>query len=66
MVQLFESCGFQIASLHPRIFPHPHTQQASAVIGQIASQIGHDPKQAIQDALPMQYVIKAQPVATSP
>jgi trans-aconitate methyltransferase len=65
MVQLFESCGFQIASLQPRIFPHPHTQQASAVIGQIASQIGHNPQQAIQDALPLQYVIKAQPASTS-
>lgn len=66
MVQLFESCGFQIASIQPRIFPHPQTQQASIVIGQIANHIGHDPQKAIHDALPLQYVIKALPATASP
>lgn len=59
MLQLFESSGFQIASIKPRIFPNQHTHEACKVIGLIASQIGHDPQQAINDALPLQYVIKA-------
>jgi hypothetical protein len=36
------------------------------LIGQMASQIGHDPDQAIRDAQPVQYVIKAQPSPASP
>jgi hypothetical protein len=66
MLRLFESSGFQIESVNPRIFPNQHTEQASNLIGQIVSEIGHDPQQAIQDALPLQYVIKAVPVAASP
>jgi len=66
MVQLFESSGYQIASLQPRIFPHPQLQRACALIGQLASQIGHDPEQAIRDAQPLQYVIKARPMPVSP
>jgi SAM-dependent methyltransferase len=59
MLELFESSGYRIASIQPRIFASEHSEQASELIGQIASQIGHDPQQAIQDALPLQYVIKA-------
>jgi SAM-dependent methyltransferase len=66
MLHLFESSGFQIECVNPRIFPNQHTEQASKLIGQIASQIGHDPERAIQDALPLQYVIKAVPVPASP
>lgn len=66
MIQLFEHSGFQIASLQPRIFPHPQTQQAINVIHQLASQIGHNPEEAVQDALPLQYVIKALPASASP
>jgi hypothetical protein len=65
MVQLFESSGYQIASLQPRIFPHPQLQKACALIGQMASQIGHDPEQAIRDAQALQYVIKALPSPAS-
>ncbi|MCP9826243.1 bifunctional 2-polyprenyl-6-hydroxyphenol methylase/3-demethylubiquinol 3-O-methyltransferase UbiG [Synechococcus sp. EJ6-Ellesmere] len=61
MRQLFESSGYRIDSIQPRIFQHQHTERAMSLIGQIASQIGHHPAQAIQDALPMQYVIKAVP-----
>lgn len=59
MRQLFESSGYRIALIQPRIFAHQHNEQATRLIGQIASQIGHDPHQAVQDALPLQYVIKA-------
>lgn len=59
MLQLFESCGYRVALIKPRLFAHPHSQQASALIGQLARAIGHDPDQAIEDALPLQYVIRA-------
>ncbi len=57
--QLFTNSGFEIAYVKPRIFPNAHTEQALNIVGQVAKQIGHDPQQAIQDALPLQYVIKA-------
>lgn len=66
MLQLFESTGFQIDSIKPRIFPNQHTHEACKVIGLIASQIGQDPQQAINDAIPLQYVIKAVLTPTSP
>lgn len=59
MLQLFESTGYQIALIQPRIFASEHTEQAMGLIHQIASQIGHDPQQAMEDALPLQYIIKA-------
>jgi hypothetical protein len=66
MLQLFESSGFEIVAMQARIFQHPQLQRACELIGQMASQIGHDPDQAIRDAQPVQYVIKAQPSPASP
>ena len=62
MIDLFNSCGYQIEQILPRIFPHPEADKASQIVGLVASQIGHDPNRAIADALPLQYVIKANKI----
>jgi SAM-dependent methyltransferase len=66
MLQLFESSGFEVVAIQARIFQHPQMQRACELIGQLASQIGHDPEQAIRDAQPLQYVIRALPAPASP
>jgi SAM-dependent methyltransferase len=66
MLELFASSGFAVELMLPRIFPHRHAEQACQLIAQIARQIGHDPDQAIQDAQPLQYVLRARPAPASP
>lgn len=61
LMQLFQDSGFQVQSLAGRVFQHPQSEKASALIGQMARQIGHDPEQAVRDALPLQYVVRAVP-----
>lgn len=61
MLQMFEGCGFKVEILKPRIFPHQHAALVCDLIGKFAVGLGHDPQQAIQDALPLQHVIRARP-----
>lgn len=61
MLDMFASTGYRVQELRPRIFGHPKAEWASGLIGRIASEMGHDPDRAVQDALPLQYVIKASP-----
>jgi hypothetical protein len=55
---LFASCGFQVVNMIARNFPGPSESQVEA-IRQMANAFGHDPDQALQDAIPFQYVVKA-------
>jgi len=57
--ELFASTGYRIEHMQPRIFDHPKTDQACWIIGLIADQLGNDPDAAIQQALPLQYVVRA-------
>jgi SAM-dependent methyltransferase len=66
MERLFENSGYSIERILPRIFEHPHNEAALNLVGQFAAALGHNADQARQDALPLQYVIKAAPLATSP
>jgi SAM-dependent methyltransferase len=66
ILALFENCGFRVELLKPRIFAHPQMEQACQLIGAFAKQIGNDPNQAIRDAMPLQYVIRALPGPTLP
>jgi hypothetical protein len=63
---MFEDCGYSIERILPRIFKHPHNETALNLIGQFAAALGNNVDQARQDALPLQYVIKAAPLAISP
>lgn len=61
MIELFESTGYKIIDGIPRIFdeiPEP----ISAAIKSMATVIGADPEQAVNDALPLQWIIRAVPV----
>jgi hypothetical protein len=63
MLQLFKESGFAIELVKPRIFPHPQLQQALEIISWVAGKQGADPQLAMQDSLPLQYVIRARPRA---
>ncbi|MEG3638644.1 class I SAM-dependent methyltransferase [Magnetococcus sp. PR-3] len=61
MVEMFESSGFQVAQVVPRIFPEPQRQTVLPIIGQLAALTGQDARQAMEAATPMQYILKAVP-----
>jgi len=61
MIELFESTGYRIIEGFPRIFDEPAREQVLPAIRAMAIAIGADPQQAVEDAMPMQWVIKAVP-----
>lgn len=58
---MFDQSGFQIEAGMPRIFNEPNREVFLPIIEQMARAAGFDPKVAITDALPLQYVIRAVP-----
>ena len=61
MVELFEDAGFIIAEGIPRIFHEPGRDAVLPLIGQLARACGADPNSAINDAVPLQFVVRAVP-----
>jgi len=61
IVEMFESTGYIITEGFPRIFDEPGREQVLAAIQTMAAAIGIDPQQAVNDAVPMQWVVKAIP-----
>jgi trans-aconitate methyltransferase len=61
MIQMFQDTGFSIAIGFPRIFEEPQREKFLPIIAQMAEAAGVDPKQAVADALPLQYIVKAVP-----
>lgn len=59
MIELFEQSGFRIQAGQPRIFNEPPRESFLPVIEQLASLAGGNPKMAAQDALALQYVLRA-------
>ncbi len=62
LLALFKSQGFQVVAGKPRIFPEAQRETFLPLIGQMAKAAGVDEKQAIRDATPLQYVIRAVPI----
>ena len=62
IVEMFRDAGFDITEGHPRVFNEPHRERFLPLIGEMAKLAGVDPNMAINDALPLQYVVKAIPV----
>jgi SAM-dependent methyltransferase len=62
MFELFQGAGFRIEQGFPRIFGEIQNENIMAAIKLMAVGVGADPEQALQDALPLQYVVKAVPV----
>jgi hypothetical protein len=61
IIELFESTGYKIIEGFPRIFEEPARDKILPSIRAMALAIGADPQQAVNDATPMQWVVKAIP-----
>jgi trans-aconitate methyltransferase len=61
MIELFESTGFKVIEMHPRIFDEPMKDAFLPGIASIAAAAGSDAKLALSDALPVQYIVRAEP-----
>ena len=61
IIESFREAGFEIVAGKPRIFNEPNRERFLPLIEQMAQAAGADPKQAVQDALPLQYVVRAIP-----
>lgn len=59
MIELFNQSGFEIDAAIPRIFNEPNRDLFLPLIERLASRSGVDSKIAVQDALPLQYVMRA-------
>ncbi|WP_338849560.1 tetratricopeptide repeat protein [Massilia sp. W12] len=58
ILDMFASCGFQITSMIARNMHLPNPEQQAAIRA-MAQSFGHDPEQAMADAIPFQYVLRA-------
>jgi SAM-dependent methyltransferase len=62
MIELFESTGFRIVKMFPRIFHEPGREFFLPAIRALAAAVsGVDADTAVRDAMALQYVIKAVP-----
>lgn len=61
IIELFDTTGFRIEAGMPRVFQDPIRDTFLPVIESMARAAGGDPKAAIEDALPLQYVMRAVP-----
>ncbi len=62
IIEMFRDAGFKIVEGSPRIFNEPNRERVLPVIRSMAACIGADPEMAVNDALPLQYVLRAVPV----
>lgn len=61
LVELFQSAGFAIVEGSPRIFDEPGRDAFLPKIADLALLAGGDPRIAVNDAIPLQYVVRAVP-----
>jgi SAM-dependent methyltransferase len=59
ILEMFNDAGFTVNACIPRIFEEPMRERFLPVIEQFARLAGVDPKIAVDDAMPLQYVISA-------
>ncbi len=62
ILDLFESTGFEIIEGFPRIFDEPARDHVLPSIRAMALATGADPEMAVDDAIPLQWVVRAVPV----
>lgn len=62
IIELFESTGYKIIEGFPRVFDEPAREKVLPSIRAMALAIGVDPDQAANNAIPLQWVIRAIPV----
>lgn len=61
MIEMFASSGYKIIEGVPRIFDEPNREKILPSIRDMALASGADPEQAVKDAIPLQWVVKAVP-----
>lgn len=61
IIELFNDTGFNVVEGHPRVFNETSRDKFLPIIGEIAKASGNDPDMAIADAMPLQYVVRAEP-----
>ncbi|MFM1907058.1 MAG: hypothetical protein RLZZ591_735 [Pseudomonadota bacterium] len=61
ILELFRDSGFEVVSGFPRVFDDPMRESILPVIGLMARVSGCDERLAIEDSLPLQYVVLARP-----
>jgi SAM-dependent methyltransferase len=61
MLEMFAGAGFKLEVGFPRIFGELKNEHVIAAIRSMAIGVGADPDLAVQDSLPLQYVVKAVP-----
>ena len=59
IVEMFQNTGFKIVEGMPRIFDEPRRETILPIIKLMAERIGVNPEMAVNDALPLQYVVRA-------
>ncbi|AXS79203.1 bifunctional 2-polyprenyl-6-hydroxyphenol methylase/3-demethylubiquinol 3-O-methyltransferase UbiG [Dechloromonas sp. HYN0024] len=61
IIDLFASTGFKIVAGLPRVYDEPGRDRVLPMIGEIARLCGADASIAINDAMALQYVVRAEP-----
>jgi SAM-dependent methyltransferase len=61
MLEMFAGAGFKIETGFPRIFGEINNEHVIGAIKMMAKGVGADPEMALQDSLPLQYVVKLIP-----
>ncbi len=61
MIEMFLASKFRIVAGVPRIFDEPMKDKVIPAIRLMANSLGSDPEVAAQDALALQYVVRAVP-----
>jgi len=62
IVEMFHAAGFRIADGRSRVFDEPAREKVLPAIRMMAERSGADPQTAMNDAMPLQYVVRAVPV----
>lgn len=61
IIEMFESCGFNIVEGGSRVFDEPGREKVLPGIRALAEAIGTDPQQAADDAIPFQWLVRGVP-----
>jgi hypothetical protein len=59
ITEMFESAGFRIVESRSRIFDEPARERILPQIHALAATVGANADQAVIDAIPLQYVVRA-------
>lgn len=62
LIDMFVTTGYEIVSGIPRVFKESEHGRVLEAIKAMAAAVGADPEQAVADAAPLQYVVRAIPL----